>query len=238
MNVKLNKIMNNVKSKFSVRVEFRNKIHIHFACYEEKINIFGKNSEFLSNLTKSAKLNFNNYLLFNHLQWKNYSKAISHYKTEFAPLDSYKNDITKIICLFMPYLLKSVKMDDPTIIDLNNPIFDHNKLKFINKKNDDLENMNREFFYNYTQLELGNHIENIPKFQFHRREMENYMEIFLNLYTQDEVDQISNFEKTNLMLFHYFRPYIRPEEYYTLNALDNLNKLKVDKSFNLSLPSI
>jgi hypothetical protein len=58
---------------------------------------------------------------------------------------------------------------------------------------------------------------------FHRDDLKNYLEIFLMMYCKDEEKEIKNEERKNLILYHYFLPFLKPEEYFTIDALNKVN---------------
>lgn len=191
------------------RIQFRNNLELYFASYEKEIqNKFSTKSKIIEDYMRRASINKSNYLFLNNLMFLNYRDAIELYKTQIFPFkEKNVNDITKIILLFFPFIIKSYQMElnqDHKNLDYFNPKF----LKF-NTSNSNkilLEKEIKQFFLNYEDLTKNN-------FLFHRREMIIYLENYLNKYTDEEIKCITQEERKNYMLFHHFRPFIRPEDY-------------------------
>lgn len=191
------------------RIQFRNNLELYFASYEKEIqNKFSTKSKIIEDYMRRAYINKSNYLFLNNLMFLNYRDAIELYKTQIFPFkEKNVNDITKIILLFFPFIIKSYQMElnqDHKNLDFFNPKF----LKFDTSNSNKilLEKEIKQFFLNYEVLTKKN-------FLFHRREMIIYLESYLNMYTDEEIKYITQEERKNYMLFHHFRPFIRPEDY-------------------------
>ena len=152
------------------------------------------------------EINLSNYLFFNDLQYIKYKPAIHIYKQNIINQKKV-NDITRIILLFFPHLIRSnsLKLNDS---HKNLEYFDYSKLKFENELSEskrELEVTIKDFFFHY------NNLESERKFKFHRREMINYLESFLVEYSQNE--KVTEEEKRTGMIYHNFRTFLKPEEY-------------------------
>lgn len=196
---------------YQKRIQFKNNISFYFVKYENEINLKYKNDTKMLNLyLNRSRINYNNFLLFNSLKYIKYNDAINLYKEEI--LNKEINDVTKIILLFFPFILKSNKIKISKE-HLQLDYFDWHKLKFIDYEDEKLNNLIKDFFINYAEVK--------PKINIHRREMMNYLEAFLHIYTENE--KISQAERKEVLLLHYFRPFIRPEEYFSFYKIkDNL----------------
>jgi len=187
---------------FQRRIAFKNSISFYYVKYENEINLKYKNDTKTLNLyLNRSKINLTNYLLFNSLKYIKYNEAINIYEEEI--LNNQINDVTKIILLFFPFILKSNKIKFSKEHSLKEH-FNWDNLEFTEFKDEKLSTLIKDFFINYVEVK--------PKINIHRREMMNYLEAFLYLYTENE--KINEADKKDFLLLHYFRPFIRPEEYF------------------------
>jgi hypothetical protein len=191
------------------RIQFRKNIELYFASYEKELQYkFFSNKKIIEDYSKRASLNKSNYLFLNNLMFLKYRDAIEHYKTQIFPSKGKNvDDITKIILLFFPHIIKSYKLElteEYKSLDYFKP----ENLKFDTCNNNQLllEKEIKHFFFNYEVL-----VKN--EFLFHRREMIIYLENFLNIYTEEEINYITADDRKTFMLFHHFRPFIRPEDF-------------------------
>ncbi len=196
--------------KNKIRIEFRNKIQLNFASYESKvIEKYGRKLGRI-NLDK-AYINLFNFELYDSLRTIDYKKSIElvHNLEMNDKIDNkndkiFTNDITTILLLFLPYLIRSHKyiLINQNEYSINSINSNNSKYKFTTNKKD-LQTKIKSFFINY----------NKSNFELHRLEMLNYLEIFLNLYSADEESMIKQEEINSNLLYHYFRPFILPELY-------------------------
>lgn len=159
--------------------------------------------------------NYINYYLITSIEFIKYNRLINLYNKEIKLKNENKDDNTKIILLFMPDILKSITSEKS--LDLDNPHFNPVNL-ILNKDKKQLENTIKQFFTAYADLKL-NH-----KFIFHRREFYTYLDAFLNLNTENEEDLINKKrEEKGFNLFEHFRPFLRPENYFTFSKTEKFN---------------
>jgi hypothetical protein len=186
----------NILKISKLRRKFKQNLDLSTSLYENKIRSqFGENNQKSKELIFRMNVNKENYLLLNHIDWIFYKKAIELYNTTIIK-DLNTDDVRKTIVLFFPYFLKSIKSE--------NLIQKANINEFRNKA---VGKQIHQFIVNYNQLEQRDLI-------LHRREMFLFLEFFLHLLTLDEVGQIALNEKKEYMVFHYFRPFLRPELYF------------------------
>jgi hypothetical protein len=207
-----------------IRIHFRKNILLYSSNYELRaFDKFKKNPKIANDLIKSMQLNLKNYLFFHSLCFLKYREAIDLYNKEFLSAikdKSYEkskiNDVTRIILLFFPHILKSSNLhkqvSDIENFDYKNFNLEDNstpKRNSTQNSQDDLETTIRNFFEHYEILnkERG--------FLFHRREMIFYMESFLINYTANETKKMTDEERNDMFLLHYFRPFLKPEDYFT-----------------------
>ena len=202
----------NLKNVTKIRIEFRKNIEITSIQYETKI-LKKYSSQDVKEYMKKMQINKNNYIFFNYIQWKNYVYSLNFYRDNFYNKNIENNEILKIILLFYPYLLKSVTGLYDCIKDDDNI-----KLENFSLKDKELQNDIINFINVYKQFESSGKM-------FHRDNLFNYMEIFLNIYVLPEIEIINNNEKQNLILYHYFRPFLRPELYFTVSSLKEINSI-------------
>jgi len=217
-----------------IRIQFRKNILLYSSNYELRVyEKFKKHPNIANDLRKSMQLNLKNYLFFNNLCYLKYREAIELYNKEFLSTIKEKNydkskinDVTKIILLFFPHILRS--------INLHQQVEEMENLHYRNFYLEDILNSERNSIQNSeletTILNFFKHYEMLNKetgFQFHRREMIFYMESFLINYTAYEIEIIKDQEKTDMFLLHYFRPFLKPEDYFTKKTSNN-------KEFELS----
>jgi hypothetical protein len=195
------------KNITQLRIHFKKLIHINSSSYELKVREkFRNNPKEIDNCLKKMKINLNNYLFYSSLYWKRYRDAINLYNSVIKDTKVYNNDVMRIMLLFFPHFLKSNDMEDE--INSNNVYFNPIDLNFDDKSQLELNSTIKSFFINYKELK-----EN-KNFEFHRQEMFSYLDSFLDLYTVNENNEIKEIEKKEFMLLHYFRPFIRPEEFF------------------------
>lgn len=199
--------MNELKNITQIRIHFKNYIHVNVCQYENSLKNKIKNQETLKQHLYKMNNNYNNYLFFINLYNRKYTKVIELFKyndyfiQNLKNINSSNNDIFKIILLFTPHLLNSnniISVYDRKPLEKDFP--------FILSQNKDLESKIQNFIKNYKEMETKG-------FKFLHREFFNYLEIFLNLYTESE--NIRPDEIKNNLVLHYFKPFIRPELYFS-----------------------
>lgn len=194
---------------------FRKNLDLYKARYEGDLEYkFSSNPKLKESLIKKMQQNCTNFILYDHLFNKNYRKAIQLYSTEIYPSNIFLgNDITRIILLFFPFIIKSNEIYlTPEQSSLNH--FNFENFSFKDCQNISLEKNIKDFFNNYKKLETTN-------FFFNRQELLRYMESFLYVYCQKAEEKIEKpkFRLDNFLLF------LRPELYFTIKDNEELELL-------------
>jgi hypothetical protein len=186
-----------------LRRNFRNTIDIRYSLYENKVTAkFGESNQTTHNLLIKSSINKENYLFYKAIEYIRYKKAIDMYQNTIISNPNV-NDVRKTLILFFPYLLKSINFDERIV-----------PLKPDGFTNIAIGNKITEFIENYKELEKRGML-------LHRLEMFYLLEVFLNMLTVDEETRMTSLEKKDYLLFHYFRPFIRPELYFN-NEKDDI----------------
>ena len=199
-----------LKNLTSIRIHFRKTILLSTCNYELRAyEKFRNNQATAIKLIKSMQINLKNYLFFNNLSFLNYRDAIEIYNKEFCnsgntPSDKV-NDVTKIILLFFPHILRSANLHSQ-IIESSTLNFEN--LQFEDKTQIQLQSDIKDFFLHYENLKKN------KGFVFHRKEMLFYLESFLISYTAFETRMMKDEEIKDMFLLHYFRPFLKPEDYF------------------------
>ena len=194
----------NLKNITNLRIHFNKTLPLIEKIYEVKLKKLYLDENKIQEFIKIKNLNYNNYMLYNNIEFKFYEKAIMHYYKHVKKLE--ENDNTNIILLFFPEYLKSVNLQNE--LDLENQKFDYKKFSIINPNKVHIEKEIKNFFENYYSLNKK------YGFVFNRGEMFNYMELFLNEYNYDDYNLITGLEKKDFVCLHYFSCFLRPEIFY------------------------
>lgn len=64
-------------------------------------------------------------------------------------------------------------------------------------------------------------IKKEKRFDMHRREVFLFLQSFLTIYANHDKDKITDEEKKYLFYFHYFRPFLKPEDYLKYSGEEN-----------------
>jgi hypothetical protein len=195
-----------LKSATKIRIHFRKTILLSSANYELKAQEKYKNLQPVANkLIQKMHINLKNYLFYNNLSFLKYREAIEIYNNDFIDKKNEINDVTRIILLFFPHLLKSTNLHKQIQMY---EYFNFNNFIFEDKSQKELESTIKEFFFHYKRM------SEINGFMFHRREMIIYLESFLLQYTSKEINEMKEEEIQDMFLLHYFRPFLVPEDYF------------------------
>lgn len=194
----------NLKNITNLRINFNKSLPLIEKTYELKLKKLYKNEKKIEELIERKNLNYMNYTFLNQIQFKFYEKAILNYFKNIKKLE--ENDNTNIILLFFPEFLKSNRLENE--LDLENQKFNYSQFAILNKDKSYLESEIKKFFESYSNLNRK------YRFVFHRYEMFNYLELFLNEYNSDDYKLVSEPEKREFATLHYFSCFLRPEVFY------------------------
>jgi hypothetical protein len=186
------------------RIKFKNTLELSSSLYEVKVIArYGANSKISNDMVNRMKINKENFLMLNDIHFIRYKKAIELYNSSVVN-NPNTDDVRKAILLFFPFLLKCVKMDEmikPVVLN-----------EFTDKK---IGKQIFDFIENYRQLEIRGLL-------MHRKEIFMFLEVYLNMLTINEIERITFQEKRDLLLFHYFRPFLRPELYFNYDNKEEI----------------
>jgi len=194
----------NLKNITNLRIHFNKSLPLVEKTYELNLKRIYKDEEKIKYLIRQKNINYFNFKFYNHIEFKFYEKAINAFYDHIKHLE--ENDNTNIILLFFPELLKSVNLQNE--LDLENPKFNPNKFCLIDNNKIQIEKDLKHFFENYKNLNKKH------KFMFHREELFNYMELFLNYYNLDDLKLVTEIEKKESLTLHYFSSFLRPELFF------------------------
>ena len=187
-----------------IRINFWRNIELIEQKYEVKIKkLYSDDQLKLNTLILKKNINIQNFNFYKMIEFKFYEKAIICYFNKIKLIED--NDNTNIILLYFPEYLKSANLHKE--IDLNDDKFNIQKFTIKDPTKKHLEKEIKMFFENYNKLNKK------YGFIFNRKEIFNYMELFLNQYNYDDYDKITEKEKNELVCLHYFSCLIRPENF-------------------------
>lgn len=194
----------NHKNLTQTRIHFYRTLPLLESNFEFNIKKLYQDKKKQHELIERKNLNSMNYNFYKFIEFKFYEKSLKLYYQNIKDLK--ENDNTNIILLFFPELLKSANLHIE--LDCNNIKFSYKDFKIIDTKKSFVEKDIKSFFQSY------NNLKNKYNFTFNREEMFRYLEIFLNIYNNQDYELYSEREKKYKACLHYFSPYLRPENFY------------------------
>lgn len=200
----------------NIRISFRNRVEYYVAkCEREIESKFVSNQKSCQHKIRQVHINLTNFFFLDYLINIKYPKALKIYEEKIYVNDYLiANDITRIILLFFPFLIKSHQIYlNSEHLSLDH--FNSDKLVFRDSRNLDLNYKIQDFFKYYKELEEDN-------FVFHRREMLIYMDSFLYSYCKS----LEGTNEKNSQSLENFLIFLRPELFF--NYDNSTKELDID----------